>query len=311
MEANGAADPPLYLISKAVNFGTGTEDAATLIATSKRRASSRAASSWIRCIRIHGRRRRERPRHGDVSHELPKVLSAFWLLRHAAPPRRARRECGTQERGHSYLIGNVDVRILCERPDNRQASLEWVKVKDGPDGLKFRLQLGVVDFGADKHGDPITTLAVRSADEIEADPKQAHKVSVPPQERLLMDTVEQALIDAGKAVRPFTSGPGVRAVAEEEIRSRYYARLAEKADPDEAPDLFRPAAEQSLPERSLAEPPSRPSASSPLNTAGGVSSGCPSRTLDELDGSKDPPSSPVQNGRGRAWTNIRLVPCPG
>ena len=31
MEANGADDPPLYLISKPVNFGTGTEDAGTLI----------------------------------------------------------------------------------------------------------------------------------------------------------------------------------------------------------------------------------------------------------------------------------------
>ena len=28
---NGADDPPLYLISKPVNFGTGTEDAGTLI----------------------------------------------------------------------------------------------------------------------------------------------------------------------------------------------------------------------------------------------------------------------------------------
>jgi putative DNA primase/helicase len=31
MEANGPGDPPLYLISKPVNFGTGTEDAGTLI----------------------------------------------------------------------------------------------------------------------------------------------------------------------------------------------------------------------------------------------------------------------------------------
>jgi hypothetical protein len=50
----------------------------------------------------------------------------------------------------------------------------------------------VVDFGSDTDGDPITTLAVRSAEEIEAEPKRAAKVSVPPRERLLMDTIEQA-----------------------------------------------------------------------------------------------------------------------
>ena len=52
-----------------------------------------------------------------------------------------------KERGHSSLIGNVDVRILCERPDNRQATLEWVKVKEGPDGINFCLELDVVEFG--------------------------------------------------------------------------------------------------------------------------------------------------------------------
>jgi hypothetical protein len=143
-----------------------------------------------------------------------------------------------RERGHSSLIGNVDTRILCEKPQSQQAMLELIKCKDGPDGIRFLLQMEVVDFGLDRDGDPITTLAVRSAEEIEAEPKQAKKVSVPPQERLLMDTVEQALIEAGKAVRPFVDGPEVKAVAEEDIRARYYARLAEKADPDEAPDLF-------------------------------------------------------------------------
>jgi len=59
---------------------------------------------------------------------------------------------------------------------------------------------------------------------------------VPANERLLMDMVEQALIDAGKEFRPFADGPKVKAVAEEAIRQKYYARMAEKAEPDETPE---------------------------------------------------------------------------
>ena len=110
-------------------------------------------------------------------------------------------------------------------------------MKEGPDGIKFRLELDVVEFGEDRDGNSITTLAVKSAEQVEAEPKLASKkVSVPQQERLLLNTVQLALIEAGRDLRPYSDGPEVRAVTEEAIRLRYYARLAEEADPDETPD---------------------------------------------------------------------------
>jgi hypothetical protein len=110
-----------------------------------------------------------------------------------------------------------------------------VKVKEGPDGIKFRLELDVVEFGEDRDGDSITTLAVKSAEQVEAESKLASKkVSVPQQERLLLNTVQLALIEAGKDLRPYSDGPEVRAVTEEAIRLRYYT-LAEEADPNETP----------------------------------------------------------------------------
>jgi hypothetical protein len=74
-----------------------------------------------------------------------------------------------------------------------------------------------------------------SAEQVDAEPKQAKKVSVPPQERRLMATVELALIEASQDFT-ITDGPKVKAVTEEAIRSRYYARVAEKPLPNETPD---------------------------------------------------------------------------
>jgi hypothetical protein len=48
-----------------------------------------------------------------------------------------------------------------------------------------------------------------SAEQVDAEPKQAKKVSVPPQERLLMATVELALIEASQDFT-ITDGPKVK-----------------------------------------------------------------------------------------------------
>jgi hypothetical protein len=79
------------------------------------------------------------------------------------------------------------------------------------------------------------TPAVRSAEQVEAEPKQAKKVSIPPRERLLMDVVEQSLIEAGWEFH-IPDGPKVKAVADEAIRPRYFARIAEQPLPDEKPE---------------------------------------------------------------------------
>ena len=115
-----------------------------------------------------------------------------------------------RERGHSSLNGNVDVRIFCERPDNRRAALEWEKVKDGPTGSGSSCIWRSVDFGEDRDGDLVTTLAVRSAGQVDVKPNTKAAL-VPAQERLLMDTVEQAMIEAGierHALRRRAQGQG-------------------------------------------------------------------------------------------------------
>ncbi len=138
-------------------------------------------------------------------------------------------------RGHSSLGGALDVQILCERPgDERRTSLTIQKLKDEADGVCLEAHLSRVVVGADKYGKEISTLVVDEV--VEADVQAAKRPSkaVPRLQRLLMDVVALALDEKGEEIRPFgMNGPRVRGVADSHIRDRYFARVAEKAAPDE------------------------------------------------------------------------------
>ena len=141
-----------------------------------------------------------------------------------------------RERGWSGLGGNVDTRISCRKPEKLRASIVFEKVKDGEDGIQLDLRLEPVRFGLDEDGDPVTTLAVMSAEQINAEPKAAKMGRPPAQQRLLMDMVEQAMIGSGQFAHPFSDGPKVKVVTEEAIRLRYVERIAEKPGPNETPE---------------------------------------------------------------------------
>ena len=53
--------------------------------------------------------------------------------------------------------------------------------------------------------------------------------SIPRSRRLIMDMVLAAIEEAGEDIRPFANGPIIRAVSDETVRRRYYARIAEQA----------------------------------------------------------------------------------
>jgi hypothetical protein len=60
-------------------------------------------------------------------------------------------------------------------------------------------------------------------------PKSAPKI--PASERLLINTTGLAIAEAGIRVQPSSDSPVVSASPEEAVRSRYYARIAEQAEP--------------------------------------------------------------------------------
>ena len=72
---------------------------------------------------------------------------------------------GDRPRGHSSLMGALDVQIAVRRDvtDNIVAELELSK--DGETGLQFVFRLKAVAIGADQDGDPITSCVVSEKDD--------------------------------------------------------------------------------------------------------------------------------------------------
>ena len=138
-------------------------------------------------------------------------------------------------RGHSSLNGALDAQILCERHDTElAASLTLQKLKDDASEVRFAARLSRVVLGHDEDGDEISTLIVDSVQEAEASALTPSPKSIPPQQRMLMAVVAAVIEEAGEAFAPFgADGPQVRGVADSMIRARYYARIAEQAEPDE------------------------------------------------------------------------------
>jgi hypothetical protein len=140
--------------------------------------------------------------------------------------------CGhnaARPRGHSSLMGALDIQIAVRRDaaDNIVAELELAK--DGEVGLQFLSRLKVVEIGTDQDGDPITSCVVEAVDATET-PKAARAPvakSTPAQQRLLMAVIAEAINEAGEEFRLSADGPIVRGVADKVIRERYYSRIAE------------------------------------------------------------------------------------
>ena len=138
-------------------------------------------------------------------------------------------------RGHSSLNGGADALILCERSQGENSTtLTLQKLKDDVDNVRLVAQLSRVVVGYDEDGEEASTLVVDEVVETEATAKAEPNKSVPRSKRLLMDVVATALDEKGEDILPFgRAGPKVRAVADSHIRDRYFARIAEKAAPDE------------------------------------------------------------------------------
>jgi hypothetical protein len=144
-------------------------------------------------------------------------------------------------RGHSSLYGGADAALLTERVDNNLSiSLTLMKLKDEEDGFKLVVHLDRIVIGQDDDGDSVSTLVISRVESGEAAPAAKGKSPrrVPEQRRLLMEIVTQALDEAGRDFLSFLNGPMVRAVHDELVRLRYYARIAERAGKLEDPEAL-------------------------------------------------------------------------
>jgi AAA domain len=135
-------------------------------------------------------------------------------------------------RGHSSFLGALDVSILSERKEGAlSATLTVMKLKDEESAHKFTVHLTRIAIGKDSDGEEVSTLIVESVETGATEGAKAPRAkSIPRGQRLLIAIVEQAIgeDETAKMIRPWPDGPIVKAVPDEAVRYRYYARIAEK-----------------------------------------------------------------------------------
>jgi len=232
---NLPSDIPFYLISAAPNLGVGQDDLRALIAD----IEACGIKPGLIVIDTLSKSLGGGDENGSGMLQLLANMEA--LASHFSAFVLAVHHVGlgdnNRERGHSSTQGGTDLRILCERKDKELSMiLRWQKLKDEDCDVCLRGDVGRVVIGQDDEGDEISTLIVQSvADAEEAPTRQSSSKNVPASQRLFMETVFQSIDEAGELFRPFTDGPLVKAVPDEIIRERYYARIAEKPKEGDTP----------------------------------------------------------------------------
>ena len=139
-------------------------------------------------------------------------------------------------RGHSSLHAGVDALLRAERRgDELVTILSLDKLKDEEDGVGLTVRLVRIVVGHDEDGDEISTLIVTGVEDgaLAQAAKGTPSKTIPRSRRLLMEVVEQAIDEAGQDFRSFANGPTVRAVHDATVRTRFYMRIAEQAEPGE------------------------------------------------------------------------------
>jgi hypothetical protein len=130
-------------------------------------------------------------------------------------------------RGHSLLRAATDTEI-----ETTAGSLTLTKQRDGELGFKIGFRLVDLEIGMDAKGNCVKSAVVDWRESISQTAKA--KRDVPRAQRLLMSIIDAAIDEAGFPFMPFADGPTVRGVKDGIARARYYARIAEPEDDEDA-----------------------------------------------------------------------------
>jgi hypothetical protein len=97
---------------------------------------------------------------------------------------------GDRPRGHSSLMGALDVQIAVRRDANDNIVAELELSKDGETGAQFVSRLKVVEIGSDQDDDPITSCVIQAIDAPASAPK------VPAKGRMSdVEMIKRAIVD--------------------------------------------------------------------------------------------------------------------
>ena len=114
---------------------------------------------------------------------------------------------GTRPRGHSSLMGALDVQVAVKRDaaDNIIATVELMK--DGPQGDEFTSRLEVVEVGIDDDGDPITSCVIMPVEGL-APIRKDKTAKLTKGAKIALDALHEAVGDCGKVPPASNHIPG-------------------------------------------------------------------------------------------------------
>ena len=141
---------------------------------------------------------------------------------------------GDRPRGHSSLMGALDVQIAVRRDANDNIVAELELSKDGETGAQFVSRLKVVEIGADQDGDPISSCVIEAVDAPAAAPKVTAKGRTSDVEK-----IKRAIADAyarlADSVEPLPGFDGalVRKVHVDKLRDEIKSRGFLETDDDD------------------------------------------------------------------------------
>ena len=146
---------------------------------------------------------------------------------------------GDRPRGHSALIGAVDVQIAVRRNAGGHVIAELELAKDGEAGLQFASRLVQVQIGVDGDGEAINSCIVEAAEGVTLD--KAGKLP-PKAAQTALRALRKAIEESGEPAPPSNTIPAsARVVSVETWRSYAYQSGISDGDNDAKRQAFRRA----------------------------------------------------------------------
>lgn len=157
---------------------------------------------------------------------LQEATGAHVLVIHHIP-----QDGNVRLRGHGALLGALDTTIALEKTGTvRTASI--IKDNDGAEDQRIAFDLKGVVLSTDTISEQETTAPVV----VPADappPAKVSRAKLPQGTRMLLTTLSDMLADRGRTIRPFPSGPEVKAVERGILRTEFFSRWPTDGDTPE------------------------------------------------------------------------------
>jgi hypothetical protein len=130
---------------------------------------------------------------------------------------------GERPRGHSSLIGALDVQIAIRRDVSENITAELELSKDSEVGLQFVSRLKVVDLGPDQDGDSITSCIIEAVEATTGSTKASKPAKLTKSATNALRALKEAIGDLGEIPPASNHIPaGVRTVSVEVWREYAY-----------------------------------------------------------------------------------------